>query len=166
MEFKSQICTTREQSERLLSLGLNKETADMVWTHAYYGTWVATAKENPLYEESDSVPAWSLGRLIEMLPSPIHPKEELPSFSGCAYLNLAQIAVWYDYTDYDMDDRTLISWSGNGFFSAVVNCIEWLIKEGYFNKEYLVGLTGTDSHQDMVDAFGYAFEAMKAKKEE
>ena len=43
---------------------------------------------------------------------------------------------------------------------------EWLIKEGYFNKEYLVDLTGTDSHQDMVDAFGYAFEAMKAKKEE
>ena len=135
--FKSQICTTREQSERLLALGLKTETADMVWTHAYYGTWVVTASENPLYEESESVPAWSLGRLIEMIPSPIHPKEELPSFSGCAYLNLAQIAVWYDYTDYDMDDRTLISWSGNGFFSAVVNCIEWLIKEGYFNKQYL-----------------------------
>ena len=27
--FKSQICTTKEQSERLLSLGLKKETADM-----------------------------------------------------------------------------------------------------------------------------------------
>ena len=31
MEFKSQICTTREQSEKLLSLGLKKETADMVY---------------------------------------------------------------------------------------------------------------------------------------
>ncbi len=29
MKFNSQICTTREQSERLLSLGLKKETADM-----------------------------------------------------------------------------------------------------------------------------------------
>ena len=29
MEFKSQICTTKEQSERLLALGLKKETADM-----------------------------------------------------------------------------------------------------------------------------------------
>ena len=28
MRFKSQICTTREQSERLLALGLKKETAD------------------------------------------------------------------------------------------------------------------------------------------
>lgn len=31
MEFKSQICTTREQSEKLLALGLKKETADMVY---------------------------------------------------------------------------------------------------------------------------------------
>lgn len=31
MEFKSQICTTKEQSERLLALGLKKETADMVY---------------------------------------------------------------------------------------------------------------------------------------
>lgn len=27
--FKSQICTTREQSERLIALGIKKETADM-----------------------------------------------------------------------------------------------------------------------------------------
>lgn len=66
MKFNSQICTSREQSERLLALGLKKNTADMVWTHAYYGTWVATASENPLYEESDSVPAWSLDRLKEL----------------------------------------------------------------------------------------------------
>ena len=31
MEFKSQICTTKEQSERLIALGLKKETADMVY---------------------------------------------------------------------------------------------------------------------------------------
>lgn len=30
-EFESQICTTKEQSERLLKLGLKKETADMVY---------------------------------------------------------------------------------------------------------------------------------------
>ena len=29
-KFNSQICTTREQAERLLSLGLKKETADCV----------------------------------------------------------------------------------------------------------------------------------------
>ena len=29
MEFTSQICTTKEQLERLLALGLKRETADM-----------------------------------------------------------------------------------------------------------------------------------------
>lgn len=137
MKFNSQICTTVEQSQRLLSLGLKKETADMVWTHAYYGTWVVTASENPLYEESESVPAWSLGRLIEMLPSPIPISKDLPTFHYYAYLDLSSVAVSYDWEDYDGTDRQLVGFYGNGLFAAVVDAIEWLIKEGYFNKEYL-----------------------------
>lgn len=31
MKFNSQICTSRSQSERLLALGLKKETADMAY---------------------------------------------------------------------------------------------------------------------------------------
>lgn len=31
VKFNTQICTTREQSERLLAMGLNPETADMHW---------------------------------------------------------------------------------------------------------------------------------------
>ena len=105
-------------------------------TYEINPTWETIWEDRSDYKKI--IPAWSLGRLIEMLPGLIQPKEELPSYSDCAYLHLAQIAVWYNYTDYDMDDRILISWSGNGFFSAVVEAIEWLIKEGYFNKEYLV----------------------------
>lgn len=33
MEFKSQIATTREQSERMLALGIKPETADMVYLY-------------------------------------------------------------------------------------------------------------------------------------
>ncbi len=140
MKFNSQICTTREQSERLLSLGLKRETADMVWTHAYYSTWAANAKENPLYfhEADEDTPAWSLGRLIEMLPSPIKLKEDLPTFHPYAYLELSQVAVSYTWEDYDGGDRQLVGFYGNGLFAAVVDAIEWLIKEGYFPKEYLV----------------------------
>lgn len=69
MKFNSQICTSREQSERLLSLGLKKETADMRWErigqmYDYY----ASAKKP--YISSD-IPAWSLHRLIEMMPKNI-----------------------------------------------------------------------------------------------
>ena len=35
MKFNSQICTTREQSERLIALGLKKETADMTWEFSH-----------------------------------------------------------------------------------------------------------------------------------
>ena len=64
MTFNSQICTTREQSERLLSLGLKKETADMWYPH------FAKTCPLPLVDEilaSDDIPAWSLHRLIEMI---------------------------------------------------------------------------------------------------
>lgn len=33
LNFNSAICTSREQSERLLTLGLKKETADMHYYH-------------------------------------------------------------------------------------------------------------------------------------
>lgn len=36
MKFNSQICTSREQSERLLALGLKRETADMCYTYCNY----------------------------------------------------------------------------------------------------------------------------------
>jgi hypothetical protein len=124
-----------------LALGLKKETADIYYrfydenTYEINPTWETMWEDRKDYKKI--IPAWSLHRLIEMMPGLIYPKEELPSFSGYAYLNLTPIVVWYNYIDYDMEDRTLISWRGNGLFSAVVDAIEWLIKEGYFPKKYL-----------------------------
>jgi hypothetical protein len=68
--FKSQICTTREQSERLLSLGLKKETADMCWIPLNDGRCViGISAEIKL----DIIPAWSLHRLIEMVSKTQYP---------------------------------------------------------------------------------------------
>ena len=51
--FKSQICTTREQSERLLALGLKKETADMhhyMWSENYLDTQACPPRrDSPRY---------------------------------------------------------------------------------------------------------------------
>ena len=64
--FKSQICTTREQSERLLALGLKKETADMHWAfHSVTATRYMVA--HPCDGVGECIPAWSLHRLIEMI---------------------------------------------------------------------------------------------------
>lgn len=71
MKFNSQIATSRSQSERLLSLDLKKETADMVHYNRA-GAW----RLSPIEEVWDmkafseyGIPAWSLHRLVEMLAS-------------------------------------------------------------------------------------------------
>jgi hypothetical protein len=96
MTFNSQICTTREQSERLIALGLKKETADCYYwqenDHIYgeaTGVWhletldTEDTQEHFEYldkyfgvcladdEEHYFIPAWSLHRLIEMMPKNI-----------------------------------------------------------------------------------------------
>ena len=138
MNFDSQICTTREQSIRLLALGLRKETADM-FIEIDWGKELAYDKNGGYTSNLDaSIPAWSLARLLEMLPNPIPISEDLPTFHHYAYLDLSRVAVRYYWEDYDGDKRSLVSFYGKGFFAAVVDAIEWLIKEGRFNKEYLV----------------------------
>ena len=62
-KFNSQICTTREQSERLLALGLKKETADCCYYY-YDGEYLIAFAEDAKYPSD--IPAWSLHRLIEM----------------------------------------------------------------------------------------------------
>ena len=72
-EFNSQICTTKEQSQRLLDLGLKPETADMAWacvTKEGLTQWIMTLN-TPKNEPSIDIPAWSLHRLIEILDSPL-----------------------------------------------------------------------------------------------
>ena len=148
MNFNSQICTTREQSKRLLALDLKKETADMTIHIKNDDGWYVTAE--PFYEWEDDMntfpsleetepilPAWSLGRLLEMLPSTIPISEDLPTFHHYAYLDLSKVSAHYYWEDYDGAERTLASFCGNGFFAAVVDATEWLIKEGNFPKEYL-----------------------------
>lgn len=72
MEFNTQVCTTREQSERLLSMGLNPETADMIHffddrdDYPVYHRWVCLPwkwNEEDLVD-SENIPAWSLHRLM------------------------------------------------------------------------------------------------------
>ena len=149
--FNSQICTTREQSERLLALGLKKETADMTihiknddgWyvTAEPFDEWEDDMNTIPSLEDTEQIlPAWSLGRLIEMLPSPIPISENLQPFPPYAYLDLSKVSARYYWEDYDGDKRAFASFCGNGFFAAVVDATEWLIKEGYFNKKYLVSI--------------------------
>ena len=67
MKFNSQVCTTKEQSQRLLDLGLKPETADMhhyKWLEGYWFIFPCNWNDCEISEKL--IPAWSLHRLIEL----------------------------------------------------------------------------------------------------
>ena len=130
--FNSQVCTSREQSERLLALGLKKETADM--HHSYYTRVLFNGKKSHFWKEETgysekAIPAWSLHRLIEMMPRTIKTNDDL------FFLLVSKEDVFYDNTEGTAYSSFI---NRNGLYYNVISCIKWLIKEGYFNKEYLV----------------------------
>ena len=85
LKFNSAICTSRQQSERLLALGLKKETADMKLI-PYSRFAVPVDYYTNIYgddpDENDFCRAWSLCRLIEIA--------ELPQYWECISGN------WYE----------------------------------------------------------------------
>ena len=130
MNFKNNISTTREQSERLLALGLKPETADMHYTS------IPTLKANTLQvsaniyldlgsPENGETPSWSLSRLLEMMPEYImYGSEELK-------FKILYPTVGYFYIENEC------YYSDADIFDNCVNMIAWLIDAGYFNEEYL-----------------------------
>lgn len=107
MNFTSQICTTRVQSERLLSLGLKKETADMKLI-PYSRFAVPVDYYTNIYgddpDENDFCRAWSLHRLIELL-------------------GLSKICLNMDLYDSPYEE--------------IIRRIDVYINTGVFNREYL-----------------------------
>lgn len=76
--------------------------------------------------KSIDIPAWSLHRLIEMMPRFI-------TYDLGAWFYMSHDDVLYT----DLDCVTKDFSRRSGIYYNVISAIEWLIKEGYFNKEYL-----------------------------
>jgi hypothetical protein len=132
--FKSQICTDKIQSERLLSLGLKKETADCCYYY-YDGEYLIAFAEDAKYESD--IPAWSLHRLLCIIPKRIQAYDEVRRYKRNLYLSIDEdFNIRYE-ENVDVPCFDKIFWSYD-IYQNLIDCIEWLIKEGYFNKEYLV----------------------------
>lgn len=136
MEFNSQVCTTKEQSERLLALGLKRETADMmlirnfgylleepyrvtIWDpqtlslhdnfQEFVDSMTTTLKGISKQFVNDGYkPAWSLDRLICMINDSDTPE------------------------DYKIEFYTKLN-----RYDEAIALIQSLIHIGQFNKEYL-----------------------------
>ena len=130
LKFNSQVATSRVQSERLLALGLKPETADME-IHYFKDDEQETFEigyankgymEPEFAEIVDCLPAWSLGRLVEIIN-----KCNFESFESERWKKEAKKFCRYVLVSYSDD-----------LIETSVEIIEALIEKGYFNKEYLV----------------------------
>lgn len=136
MNFNSQIATTREQSEQLLGLGLKPETADMYLEKCMLpeaGNYYLHSLTRDIDPEHwfaarmnrDIIPAWSLSRLLEMMPlffrKVIH-IQIMPPVVSYWDAGLREFARVYDSSD---------------IYENIISMIAWLISNGYFNTEYL-----------------------------
>lgn len=119
-EFKSAICTSHEQSEKLLALGLKRETADMV--HCAYSVdsgmairpfrWLSFSQ----VDMENFIPAWSLHRLLFLIPKEVN-------IDGFKFPLRADVIMRLEDADF--------------IYARLIGVIERVIKEGYFNKDYL-----------------------------
>lgn len=136
MGFTSQVSTTREQSESLLTLGLKKETTDCFLEYVgrdNYGNnvWHPSIIVNNyrMPDYSRDFPAWSLHRLVEMIPQEV-------IVSGTEYKLSIDSYLCIEYISEELSNPIKYFWKGN-MFDRIICCIKWLIEEGHFNKEYL-----------------------------
>ena len=82
----NKICTSIEQSNKLLSLGLDPSTADMYWWYSGKRYYVESMDDDDFNKESD-IPAWSLSALLDILAKETHNIDEdgyvvLSSYKG------------------------------------------------------------------------------------
>lgn len=124
----NQICTNKEQSQRLLEAGVRPETADMYLDEFERLVAFEYRRIKSKAYQDTVLPTWSLSKLIDMIPDQIEcegynyylfilPRDKEFTIKYSAGSNLAQ------------------SYCRESFFDAITEMIEWLIKEGYLDKK-------------------------------
>jgi hypothetical protein len=112
LKFNSQVCTTVEQSKKLLELGLRPETADMIHTIIKGRLPVVLVLQGDDFAEYPDIPAWSLHRLLSICVN--------GDYMGLCNININSVII-------------------EDLFEQLIKLIGWAIIDGAFNKEYLIG---------------------------
>lgn len=124
----NKICTSIEQSKKLIELGLDVNTADMFWDlldgdepdekipNCYWDRFDITINE--------FVPAWSLSALIELIPDKISINNE---------------SYYLSFTKKSVEFRGPITWDGqkaksfemDNILDAAFEMVCWVINNGH-----------------------------------
>ena len=124
--MKTNICTTQDQSARLLRCGVSADTADMMFTP--HNT-LSTEPYKETLEDRGYIPAWTLSRLLSLLPFKI-PCDNFELWLDVAPINFGtQWSIGYYCTE---KPRTI---KGLTHTESLIECavreIEWLSANGY-----------------------------------
>lgn len=148
----NQICTNKEQSHRLLEAGVNPKTADMYLDEFECPVAFEYRRIEGHVGQDMAFPAWSLSKMIEMLPATIsqrnRPYLSLGITKDHEYWFIQYAELGYDCKHEVMRENVL---------DAVVNMIEWLIKEGHLDNKYLAVKCGDCKLIEDEDANGDAW---------
>lgn len=134
----NKICTSIEQSKKLIELGIDINTADMhysTWTILNEGEYILSPNQGETIEElqedygNQVIPAWSLSALIQVLPITI-----VDSWTDyCLMLDIkAKMPRYVKYGDvyhpefpWDFKKQSLLD--------SIVESIFWLHNNNYLN---------------------------------
>lgn len=129
--------TTIEQSKKLVELGLNFDTADMYWKKNPIlnseKKWIPRIINKLLipFDDEDTIPCWSLGALLEVMPTQI---EEVKGHKVDLILGHPKnkwCLAYFDWTGLQHGHDT----TGDSPFEAVYNMVVWLLENGYIKKK-------------------------------
>ena len=129
----NKICTSIEQSKKLVELGINTKTADMYWW--YFGKssgkryYVGTMDDDDFNEKLD-VPTWSLSALLGLMPFHIIENNNRFGFYQVKGFNKQGETYRFGYKTNDNSFLFETSWHNN-VIDAAFEMICWLKKEKY-----------------------------------
>ena len=107
----------------MLDLGLKPDTADMCIDLYNEDEPFAILNKIDYSKQIEFVPAWSLHRLIDLCGA-----ERMP----ISFYKKGKVMIRVNHIHPTHNGR-----SNYNHYDSLIDCIEWLISEGYFNKEYL-----------------------------
>lgn len=119
LKNKTMVCTSIEQSNRLVELGINPKTSDMGWFKAYslreeiYKPYIKGYK---LENHQSDIPAWSIYKLIEIISIDITFKNEF-------------IVI---------NNNTKMFNSSTNVYDNLIDVIEYLINDNKINSEFIL----------------------------
>lgn len=118
LKNKTMVCTSIEQSNRLIELGINPKTADMGWFKAYslreeiYKPYIKGYK---LENHQSDIPAWSIYKLIEIISIDVTFKNEFIVVNNTKMFN-----------------------SSTNVYDNLIDVIEYLINDNKINAEFIL----------------------------